>query len=100
MAVTMTVSHDSMARRYAATFDADRLRVNGIPFDSVEVSGCCDVTLVLRGDATTARFVGRLAGDSLTGCCGGSERGRFAYSRARAEPRLVEEREITFSSGA
>ena len=100
MAVTMSVRRHPANGRFGATFDADRLRVNGIPFDSVAVSGCCDVTLVLRGDATTARFVGRLAGDSLTGVLReGTSEGRFAYSRARPGPPLVEEREITFSSG-
>lgn len=100
VAVTMVVRQDSTAG-YAATFEADRLRVSGIPFAAVRVRGCCDVTLVLRGDRTTTEFAGRLDGDSLTGVLReeGNE-GRFAYSRAQAAPPTVEEREITFSNGA
>lgn len=99
MAVTMVVQRDSAAG-YAASFGADRLRVSGIPFAEVHVGGCCDVTLVLRGDQSTLRFAGRLVGDSLTGVLReGTSEGRFAYSRARGEPPPVEEREIAFSNG-
>jgi len=100
MAVTMIVRHDSTARRYAATFTADRLRVSGIPFAEVQVRGCCDVTLVLRGDQTTTQFVGSLRSDSLTGVLReGASEGRFAYSRARASRSSFQEQEITFSNG-
>lgn len=59
MAVTLHVRHDS-GNVYSATFDSDRLRVSGIPFTDVRLQGCCDVTLVLRGDRTTATFQGTL----------------------------------------
>ncbi len=98
MPVTMIVSHDSTG--YAATFSADRLRVSGIPFAEVHVRGCCEVTLVLRGDQTTSQFVGSVRGDSLTGVLReGTSEGRFAYSRALAARPLFQEREITFSNG-
>ena len=99
MAVTMVVRRDSTAG-YAATFGTDRLRVSGIPFAEVDVRGCCDVKLVLRGDRTTMEFAGRLDGDSLTGAFReGTSEGRFAYVRAPAPPPSIDEREITFTNG-
>jgi pimeloyl-ACP methyl ester carboxylesterase len=99
MAVTMIVRHDSAAG-YKATFGADRLRVAGIPFAEAQLRGCCDVTLVLRGDRTTMEFAGRLDGDSLSGAFReGTSGGRFAYARAPAAPPAIEEREISFSNG-
>jgi hypothetical protein len=53
LAITMVVQRDTTGR-HAATFDSERLRVSGIPFAEVKTQGCCDVTLVLRGDRTTA----------------------------------------------
>ena len=100
MAVTMIVRHDSTAGGYAATFSADRLRVSGIPFAEVRVQGCCDVTLVLRGDRTTTEFAGGLRGDSLAGVLrDGDGEGRFAFARALAALPAFQEREIAFSNG-
>lgn len=99
MAVTLNVQHDTSTGRYAATFAADRLRVSGIPFNEVRLDGCCDVTMTLRGDRTTAVFTGRLDGDSLTGALQeGTDDGRFAYSRIAPAAPTFEEREITFTS--
>jgi dipeptidyl aminopeptidase/acylaminoacyl peptidase len=101
MAVTMIVRRDSATQRYAATFAADRLRVSGIPFADVQVQGCCDVTLVLRGDRTTTQFVGVLRSDSLTGVLReGASDGRFAYARALAARPAFQEQDITFPNGA
>ena len=58
MAVTLRVQRDPATGRYAATFDAERLRVSGIPFNDVQLQGCCAVTLTLRGDRTTMLFTG------------------------------------------
>ena len=100
MLVTLTIQRDSVTGRYAAAFDADRLRVRGIPFTEVAVQGCCDVSMTLRGDQTTAVFKGRLSGDSLTGTLEESTGdGRFAYARVRTPPAPLEEREISFTSG-
>ena len=66
MLVTLHIQRDTSGR-YSATFDAERLRVSGIPFNEIRLDGCCDVTMVLRGDRTTATFTGKLAGDSLSG---------------------------------
>ncbi|HSL70454.1 MAG TPA: alpha/beta fold hydrolase [Longimicrobiales bacterium] len=99
MLVTLHVRRDPSTGRHAATFDADRLRVSGIPFNEVELQGCCDLTMTLRGDRTTAVFTGRLQRDSLTGVLQEeSSQGRFAYARAQpAGPQFVE-REITFAN--
>lgn len=100
MAVTMHVMHDPQTGRYSATFDSDRLRVGGIPFTDVQVQGCCDVTLTLRGDRTTTTFTGALRGDSLAGVLReGESSGTFGYARAAVAGPVFEEREITFPSG-
>lgn len=98
--VTMVVRRDT-AGRHAATFDSERLRVSGIPFAEVRAEGCCDVTLVLRGDRSSTTFNGRLRGDSLTGVFReGTSEGRFAYWRAAPTDRPFDERDVTFRSGA
>lgn len=101
LAVTLDVRRDSATRGHAATFASDRLRVSGIPFNEVRLEGCCDVTMVLRGDRTTAVFTGRLEGDSISGTLREETGdGRFAYRRARAAGPTFEEREITFPGAA
>ena len=99
--VTLNVQHDAKTSQYTATFDSDRLRVSGIPFNEIRVQGCCDVSMVLRGDRTTMVFTGTLDGDSLSGIFKeGQSEGRFAYSRVAATTPSFEERNITFTSGA
>ena len=101
LGVTLHVRPDSLPGRYKATFDSDRLRVSGIPFTDVQVlKGRVEMTL--RGDRTTTSFLGALLGDSLTGVFreGNDEEGRFAYYRIKVAPPSIEEREITFASGA
>ena len=99
MAITLTVRRDS-AGGYAATFDADRLRVSGIPFSEVRVQGG-EVTMVLRGDRTTATFTGTLRGDSIQGRFteDGSPEGTFAYARSKSTAAAFDERNITFTNG-
>lgn len=97
--VTMVVRRDTTGA-HTATFDAERYRVSGIPFEEVRTEGCCDVTLVLRGDRTTVTFTGRLRGDSLTGFFReDASEGQFAYSRIIQAAPVFTEREITFRSG-
>jgi uncharacterized protein len=100
MPVILEVRQDS-SDRYSASFSADRLRVMGIPFTALRVEGCCDITMVLRGDRTTATFSGVVSGDSLTGTLTeeGAGPGRFAYSRFSATETAVEEREISIANG-
>jgi dienelactone hydrolase len=101
MSVTLEVRRDPSTGGYSATFSSDRLRVSGIPFSELRVSGCCDVSMTLRGDRTTAVFTGLLKGDALTGTLQESTgNGRFAYARVPASPPTFEEREVTFTSGA
>jgi len=100
MAVTLYIRRDS-AGQYGATFDADRLRVRGIPFSSVGATRSV-ITLVLRGDRTTATFGGVVRGDSIKGSFveDGAPEGAFAYARSRGSAKpLFDEREITFNNG-
>ena len=98
--VTLSVLRDTVSGRYAATFSSERLRVSGIPFAEVRLEGCCDVTMVLRGDQTTSEFSGHLRGDSLSGTFReGSRAGWFEYARSAAEPPGLEERDISFRNG-
>ena len=100
LAVTMVVQRDAGTGNYRATFDSERLRVSGIPFERVEVSGCCSTTLALRGDRSTAVFNGTMRGDSLTGTFReGNLEGQFAYRRVPTTAPPFEERSITFANG-
>ena len=97
MPVTLRVRRDSSTKAYAATFDADRLRVSGIPFTEVHLEGCCTVRLVLRGDRTTMVFTGTLRGDSLSGIFReGTSEGSFAYARIASSTARITEHDITF----
>ncbi len=101
MAVTMHVQREPSSGRYTATFDAERLRVSGIPFDTVRVEVCCNVTMTLRGDRTTTSFAGTLRGDSLFGTLReGASQGRFAFARSKTARPLFDEREIAFANGS
>ena len=98
--VILDVRQEPKTGGYTATFTSDRLRVSGIPFAEVQLQGCCDVKMVLRGDRTTTVFSGRLASDSLSGVLQeGASEGRFAYVRTAPEPPAFDERDITFASG-
>lgn len=100
LSVTMIVQRDTATGRYTAAFSSERLRVSGVPFLEVRIEGCCEVTLVLRGDRTTTEFKGHLHGDSLTGVLReGTGEGRFAYRRSLPEPPPYDERDITFRNG-
>ncbi|MGH7614226.1 MAG: alpha/beta hydrolase family protein [Gemmatimonadales bacterium] len=98
--VTLIVHRDTTGH-YTATFGSERLRVGGIPFQEVRIAGCCDVTMVLRGDRTTTEFKGQLRGDSLVGAVQeGTSDGRFAYHRSVPRPPTYDERDVTFRNGA
>ncbi|HSE46224.1 MAG TPA: hypothetical protein VLA89_12930, partial [Gemmatimonadales bacterium] len=99
MPVRMRVQRDS-GTGFSATFDVDRLRVIGIPFNEVTVQGCCDVTFTVRGDRTTTTLFGQVRGDSLSGTLReGQSEGRFAFSRSTTGP-AFNEQEITFANGS
>src|SRR3954462_5558181 len=66
MPVVLTASVDPAGHAHGS-FSAERLRVSNIPFADIQLTGCCDVVMTLRGDRTTTVFTGRISGDSLTG---------------------------------
>ncbi|HET9439743.1 MAG TPA: alpha/beta fold hydrolase [Longimicrobiales bacterium] len=100
MLITMRVQRDTTGK-YLATFDSERLRVTGIPFAEARVQGCCEVSLVLRGDRTTLTFNGTLRGDSLVGAFReGTSAGNFAYARVLETAPPFDERPISFTNGA
>ncbi len=99
--ITMHVTRDVASSLYSATFDAERLRVSGIPFDTVRLDGCCSLTLVLIGDRTTMRFTGSLRADSLSGAFRENGReGAFAFARSSATGPAFIEQQITFANGS
>lgn len=101
LAVTMHLRRDPGTGRYTATFDAQRLRVRGIPFDTVGVEGCCRVRMTLRGDRSTAVFTGMAHADSLAGVFReAAAEGRFRFTRAGTAERAFQEREVSFANGA
>src|SRR5262245_37733234 len=67
MAIALEIKLDRTTNKYSATFDSERLRVAGIPFTDVQVSGCCTVTMTLRGDRSTTVFTGTLRQNVLAG---------------------------------
>jgi dienelactone hydrolase len=84
---------------WSGSFDAERLRVEGIPFEQVEVA-LPQVNMRLVGDATTTVFTGRVVGDSLTGVLREEEQlGWFALGRATAPPPELREEEVRFQNG-
>lgn len=98
--VTMDIQPGDSTNRYRAIFSSDRLRVNGIPFNSAEREGCCRIRLTLRGDATTSVFDGRVAGDSITGTfTEAGANGTFALRRAPRTRGALREEEVQFSNG-
>lgn len=98
--VRLTVRPDTAPGRFRAAFSSERLRVSGIPFAEAHVDGCCDVTMVLRGDRTATTFTGRVQGDSLAGTLTeGSAGGRFVYTRAAASAAAFREQDVAFASG-
>ena len=100
MPVTLHVQRDSATGKYSATFDTDRLRVSGIPFNDVTVQRS-EVIMVLRGDRTTMRFQGGLRGDSLKGTFTEEpgEAGAFAFARSRSSRPPFAERNLIWTNG-
>ncbi|MGQ0712846.1 MAG: hypothetical protein ACT4PJ_03835 [Gemmatimonadaceae bacterium] len=73
--------------------------MSGISFSDVQVTGCCNVALTLRGDRTTMTFTGTLRGDSLSGALREeAPEGRFAFARAPTAAASLDEREITLGA--
>ena len=86
-------------RAWTGEFDAERLRVEGIPFTEVAVDPP-SVRLRLVGDATTTEFQGRVHGDSLSGTLvEDGARGGFAFSRIALLRFPLREEEVPFRNG-
>ncbi len=100
MPVTLHVQRDSATGKYSATFDTDRLRVSGIPFNDVTVQRSEGI-MVMRGDRTTMRFRGGLRGDSLKGTFTEEpgEAGAFAFARSRSSRPPFAERNLIWTDG-
>jgi alpha-beta hydrolase superfamily lysophospholipase len=97
-ALNVTVDFTKTNNGYTGTFDSDALQVAAIPFAEVTVTSG-NVRFVLRGDATTTQFDGRLASDTLSGTFAeGAVNGTFTLSRAAA-PAAVATRNVTFTNG-
>ncbi|MGH7567105.1 MAG: alpha/beta hydrolase family protein, partial [Gemmatimonadota bacterium] len=89
--LAVTMRFEEIDDVWSGSFDAERLRVEGIPFTEIAFKPP-HVTIRLVGDQTTMVFDGRVDGDSLIGTL--DEEGRFgwfAFARATAEPDLREE---------
>ncbi len=98
--VTMLVQAGDAPNTLRASFSTDRLRVAGVPFNSVEREGCCGIRLTLRGDATTLLFAGTLKTDSITGTfTEAGAAGTFALGRAPSSSSAIHEEEVEFSNG-
>lgn len=84
---------------WSGAFDAERLRVEGIPLTSVEVDGAA-VRMRMVGDATTIVFTGSVADDTLSGTFDESGApGWFELTKAAAAPPALKEEEVRFSNG-
>ena len=88
-------SHEAALK---GSFDSDRLRAIGIPLADVHFSAP-DVTWKIVGDSTTAKFRGRLQGDTIEGAFEENGReGHFRFVRSEVPPRGREEA-FTFRNG-
>jgi dienelactone hydrolase len=84
---------------WSGAFDAQRLRVEGIPFTEV-VFDRPVVRLRLVGDATTTEFKGRVVGDSLSGTLvEEGVTGSFAFARSHGVASPLREKEVRFRNG-
>lgn len=97
--IVLHVQRDSATRSYKATFDAERLRVAGIPFTSVQLQGST-ITMRLVGDRTTSEFTGTVRGNTISGDIKEGELGgAFSYTRMRTPAPPLREREVSFTNG-
>ena len=95
--VTMRIEERDGA--WTGAFDAERLRVEGIPFTEV-VFDPPVARLRLVGDATTMEFEGRVVGDSLSGTLvENGAIGSFAFARSAEATSALREEEVEFRSG-
>ncbi len=99
LAVTLRFARDS-GGAVSGEFSSDRLRVHGVPFTTVEASGCCAARATLRGDATTSVFDLAAARSALTGTfTEGDASGTAVLARATAAEPAVRETPVAFANG-
>lgn len=96
--ISVAVDIAKTSNGHAATFDSDALQVAAIPFAEVTAAGD-SVRFVLRGDATTTSFDGKLSGDTIAGTLSeGAVKGTFTLARAEPPPAIAT-RNVTFANG-
>ncbi|CAN5163157.1 alpha/beta hydrolase [soil metagenome] len=84
---------------WGGSFDSERLRVEGIPFNEVEFEPP-RVIVRLEGDETTTVFAGRIEGNSLTGILQeGEDGGWFALERDSVAAPALREEDVRFRNG-
>lgn len=97
--IAVSMRFDEQDGAWSGSFDSERLRVEGIPFQEIEVEPS-RVIVRLVGDATTTVFTGRVEGDSLTGVLReGEDLGWFAFARDTAATLALDEEEVRFRNG-
>jgi fermentation-respiration switch protein FrsA (DUF1100 family) len=99
MAVTVHLRQDAGTRQVTATFDSDRLRVMGIPFNQVMVTDSA-IVMRLQGDRTATVFNGTIRGNTIRGAFEeAGTNGAFSYTRLSEPVAVPVEREVTFRNG-
>jgi len=99
MAVTVHLRQDAGTRQVTATFDSDRLRVMGIPFNQVTVTDSA-IVMRLQGDRTATVFNGTIRGNTIRGAFEeAGTNGAFSYTRLSEPVAVPVEREVTFRNG-
>lgn len=97
--LAVTMRFEKADGEWRGSFDSERLRVEGIPFQEVAFDPP-QLSILLVGDATTTEFEGRIDHDSLAGTfTEGEAQGRFVFYR---DSRLFvgpPEEEVRFRSG-
>jgi dienelactone hydrolase len=97
--LAVTMRFEEGAGTWNGSFDAERLRVEGIPFTEVAFDPPA-VTIRMVGDATTLVFTGTVRGDSLIGALEeDGQSGWFAFARAADVPPASREEEVRFRNG-
>lgn len=90
---------EERAGAWSGSFDAERLRVEGIPFTEVAFDPP-RVTIRMVGDATTMVLTGMVRGDSLSGTLEeDGKSGWFAFARAADVEPSSHQEEVRFLNG-
>lgn len=97
--LAVTMRFEERAGAWSGSFDAERLRVEGIPFTEVAFRPP-GVTIRMVGDATTMVFTGTVVGDSISGTFEeDGEPGWFAFGRTADVEAAAHEEDVRFRNG-